>query len=248
MPTGSKRAIQDARIAAQAAELMSLGGGYRDQCMADNVEWTSSTTCAEEARSSCSGAQADMRARAAGLDEVRIWRSATATIRSSSALPATQAGSRPSSRDSGSSPATRLDALRGAGGEPRMAAARDGPAPLHARPAQERRRTLRSRPGSGGPTTCARIGRSRHRTGNSSRSSCPTRTMCSSTSIRPTHPHASSREVRGGHDPRRGARAGDHPRSLEGLLPKSPVARFGSGSTLRGCEPTREGHSRRPLR
>ena len=34
-----ERAIQDARIAAQAAELMSRGGGYRDQCMAENVAW-----------------------------------------------------------------------------------------------------------------------------------------------------------------------------------------------------------------
>ncbi len=32
-------AIQDARIAAQAAELMARGGGYRDQCMAENVAW-----------------------------------------------------------------------------------------------------------------------------------------------------------------------------------------------------------------
>ncbi len=34
-----ERAIQDARIAAQAAELMSRGAGYRDRCMAENVEW-----------------------------------------------------------------------------------------------------------------------------------------------------------------------------------------------------------------
>ncbi len=34
-----ERAIQDARIAAQAAELMARGGGYRDQCMAENVAW-----------------------------------------------------------------------------------------------------------------------------------------------------------------------------------------------------------------
>jgi erythromycin esterase len=34
-----ERAIQDARIAAQAAELMVRGGGYRDQCMAENVAW-----------------------------------------------------------------------------------------------------------------------------------------------------------------------------------------------------------------
>ncbi len=31
------RAIQDARVAAQAAELMARGGGYRDRCMAENV-------------------------------------------------------------------------------------------------------------------------------------------------------------------------------------------------------------------
>ncbi len=34
-----KRAIQDARIAAQAADLIARGGGYRDQCMAENVAW-----------------------------------------------------------------------------------------------------------------------------------------------------------------------------------------------------------------
>jgi erythromycin esterase len=34
-----ERAIQDVRIAAQSAELMSRGAGYRDECMAENVAW-----------------------------------------------------------------------------------------------------------------------------------------------------------------------------------------------------------------